>query len=433
MKKSIYTVFVLALLTFANAFGQRPFIQLTFTATYGGQALTIDSINIQNLTQGGDTMLFAPDTVLVLNYVTGIGDNIETGKNRLSVSQNFPNPFDGKTSFMLNVPEKDLIKINVFDLIGREVANFTDILDAGSHSFTFDAGNDKYYLLTAKSSSVSKSIKMMNFGNDRHQIKLDYQGKTESADFKSQKALSSFDYALGDQLRFIGYAATIYGVGSDVLEDAPQISKTYQFAILEGVPCPGMPTVTDTDGNFYKTVQIGDQCWMKENLKVGNIIDGSQNQTDNGIIEKYCYNNDTTNCDVYGGLYLWDEMMQYSTTPGVQGICMSGWHLPTDHEWTALTNYLGGEDVAGGAMKEAGTTHWLAPNTGAINESGFSGLPGGYNYSGSFGNLGSYGNWWSSTESFSDASGWSLYYFNGGVLRYYTHHPYGVSVRCVRD
>ncbi len=80
MKKSIYTVLVLALLTFANAFGQRPFIQLTFTATYGGQAVTLDSINIHNLTQGGDTTLFAPNTVLVLNYVTGIGDNIETGK-----------------------------------------------------------------------------------------------------------------------------------------------------------------------------------------------------------------------------------------------------------------------------------------------------------------------------------------------------------------
>jgi uncharacterized protein (TIGR02145 family) len=380
-------------------------------------------------------MLFAPDTVLVLNYVTGIGDNIETGKNRLSVSQNFPNPFDGKTSFMLNVPEKDLIKINVFDLIGREVANFTDILDAGSHSFTFDAGNDKYYLLTAKSSSVSKSIKMMNFDNDRHQIKLNYQGKTESTDFKSQKAIGSFDYALGDHLRFIGYAATTYGVGSDVLEDAPQISKTYKFAILEGVPCPGVPSVSDADGNIYNTVQIGGQCWMKENLKVGAMVNGSVEQTNNSIIEKYCYNNDPPNCDVYGGLYQWDEMMQYSTTPGVQGICMSGWHLPTDDEWTALTNYLGGEDVAGGAMKEAGTTHWLAPNTGATNSRGFTGLPAGVRISdGLFGYLGYYAYFWSSTE-YSGSIAWdrNLYYDGSYVYRFDDYKVHGFSVRCLKD
>jgi len=440
MKKSIYTVFVLALLTFANAFGQRPFIQLTFTATYGGQALTIDSINIQNLTQGGDTMLFAPDTVLVLNYVTGIGDNIETGKNRLSVSQNFPNPFDGKTSFMLNVPEKDLIKINVFDLIGREVANFTDILDAGSHSFTFDAGNEKYYLLTAKSSSVSKSIKMMNFGNDRHQIKLDYQGKTESTDFKSQKAIGSFDYALGDHLRFIGYAATTYGVGSDVLEDAPQISKTYKFAILEGVPCPGVPSVSDADGNIYNTVQIGGQCWMKENLKVGAMVNGSVEQTNNSIIEKYCYNNDPPNCDVYGGLYQWDEMMQYSTTSGIQGICMTDWHLPTNYEWGQLINYLGFRYVAGGKMKtigttEAGTGLWHSPNTGATNESGFSGLPGGYRYTnGTFYDIGSYGYFWISTQN-TTASAYSDDLSYGSTFIGHLSYTlgYGFSVRCVRD
>jgi uncharacterized protein (TIGR02145 family) len=440
MKKSIYTFFVLALLTISNAFGQRPFIQLTYTATYGGQAVTLDSINIHNLTQGGDTTLFAPNTVLVLNYVTGIGDNIETGINLFSVSQNFPNPFDGKTSFMLNVPEKDLIKISVFDLIGREVANFADILDAGSHSFTFDAGNEKYYLPTATSSTASQSIKMMNFGNDRHQIKLDYQGKAESADFKSQKAISSFDYALGDQLQFIGYAATTYGVGSDVLEDAPQISNTYQFTILEGVPCPGTPTVTDTDGNIYKTVQIGDQCWMKENLKVGTMVNGGVEQTNNLIIEKYCYDNDPANCEVYGGLYQWDEMMEYSTTPGIMGICMTGWHLPTDEEWTSLSDFLGGEDIAGGKTKTTGTIEdgtglWYSPNTGATNESGFTGLPVGFHYyDGSFGSLNDSGIWWSSTQG-SPTKAWnrSLYYGGAGVDRYLSSKWYGFSVRCLRD
>ncbi len=438
MKKATYTFLVLALLTFANAFGQRPFIQLTFTAAYNGQAVTLDSINIHNLTQGGDTMLYSPANVLVLDYVTGIRDKTQIGTNQFSISPNFPNPFDGKTSFTLNVPEKGLIKISVFDLIGREVANFADILDAGSHSFTFDAGNEKYYLLTATSSTASQSIKMMNFGIGGHLIKLDYQGKAESADFKSQKAIRSLDYDLGDQLRFIGYAATTYGVGSDVFEDAPQISKTYQFTILEGVPCPGVPTVTDADGNIYKIVQIGDQCWMKENLKVGAMVNGSGEQTNNGIIEKYCYDNDPGNCDVYGGLYQWDEIMQYSTAPTVQGICMNGWHLPTDDEWTTIINYLSDWEVAGGKMKTTGTFEqetglWHTPNTGATNESGFSSLPGGNCYGGSFYSLGSLGYWWSSSEYLSDAWNRGVCYNNGEVYRYYYNQTYGYSVRCVRD
>ncbi len=343
--------------------------------------------------------------------------------------------------FTLNVPEKDLIRISVSDLIGREVANFANILDAGSHSFTFDAGNEKYYLLTATSSSASQTIKMMNFGNGGHQIKLDYQGKAESAGFKSQKATSSFGYALGNQLRFTGYAATTAGTKSAVLEDTPQISKTYQFAILEGVPCPGMPTVTDADGNIYNTVQIGDQCWMKENLKVGTMINGGGEQTNNGIIEKYCYNNDPANCDMYGGLYQWNEMMNYTITQGVLGICMTGWHLPADAEWTTITDYLGGEDVAGGKMKtigtiEEGTGLWYSPNYGATSESGFSGLPGGCRDTGGpFYYIGSYGFFWSSSE-YSTTNAWYrfLLYYVADVYRtnYFTK-GYGFSVRCVRD
>ncbi len=125
----------------------------------------------------------------------------------------------------------------------------------------------------------------------------------------------------------------------------------------------------------------------------------------NSIIEKYCYNNSTANCDIYGGLYQWNEMMQYTTTPGAQGICpATGWHLPTDAEWTILTTFLGGEGIAGGKMKttgtiEAGTGLWYAPNTGATNESGFTALPGGYRSdNGDFDGLGYYAYFWSSTE-----------------------------------
>ncbi len=116
------------------------------------------------------------------------------------------------------------------------------------------------------------------------------------------------------------------------------------------------------------------------------MIPGTTEMTNNSIIEKYCYDNNTANCDAYGGLYQWNEMMEYSTTPGVRGVCPAGWHLPTDAECTILTNFLGGESIAGGKMKatgtiEAGTGLWHDPNIGATNEYGFTALPGGLRYS----------------------------------------------------
>ena len=195
----------------------------------------------------------------------------------------------------------------------------------------------------------------------------------------------------------------------------------------------GDPFTDPRDGQTYNSVQIGDQCWMAENLNIGGMINGSEEMTDNGVIEKYCYDNDPANCDEYGGLYQWNEMMEYTTTPGVQGICPSGWHLPTDGEWTTLTDFLGGESVAGGKMKETGTTHWNPPNTGATNESGFTALPGGYRLNGNFNNLGSNGSFWSSNENGANAWYRKLYCNYFDVARLNNNKNCGFSSRCLHD
>lgn len=196
----------------------------------------------------------------------------------------------------------------------------------------------------------------------------------------------------------------------------------------------GDPLLDTRDGQSYETVQICNQCWMAENLNIGNRIDGNSNQTNNGTIEKYCYSNSERNCSIYGGLYQWNEMMGYSTT-GVRGICPDGWHLPTDSEWTALTTYLGGESGAGGKMKETGTAHWISPNTGATNSSGFTALPGGSRFTdGSFYDVGIYGYWWSSRQDDSSYA-WYRYlcYNNASVLRLSYFKSFGFSVRCLKD
>lgn len=203
--------------------------------------------------------------------------------------------------------------------------------------------------------------------------------------------------------------------------------------VADAAPCPGTPTVNY--GQLYNTVMIGTQCWLRENLNIGTRINGLLNQTNNGIKEKYCYNDLESNCDVYGGLYQWNELMQYVTTPGVLGICPPGWHIPTDVEWGTLTTYLGGVTVAGGKMKEIGYSHWQYPNAGATNESGFTALPGGFrNTDGNFGVMGNNADLWSSSETVSNyAWGRVLHFSDVIVLRGDFPETLGLSVRCLQD
>jgi uncharacterized protein (TIGR02145 family) len=209
----------------------------------------------------------------------------------------------------------------------------------------------------------------------------------------------------------------------------------------------GNPIVDSRDGKSYTTVLIGIQCWFAQNLNVGTKINASSDQTNNSTIEKYCYNDLESNCDIYGGLYQWAEVVQYLNgatnttswspvpTGNVQGICPIGWHVPTDAEWTTLITYLGGESVAGGMMKETGTTHWVVPNTGATNTSGFTALPGGYEYfPDNFITIGYLAVLWSSTDG-PPTYGWirKMDYNYAIVSHINGLKTGGLSVRCLKD
>lgn len=209
------------------------------------------------------------------------------------------------------------------------------------------------------------------------------------------------------------------------------------WGLLNPVIC-GQPFMDPRNGKVYNTVKIGAQCWMKENLNIGTRISGSTAQTDNDIFEKYCYNNLETNCNVYGGLYEWDEIMNYTSSSdanpsGRQGICPTGWHIPSDAEWVQLLLYLGGNIVAGGKMKETGLTHWASPNYGASNSSGFTALPGG-TLMGIFAFFTENGFFWSSEEEDSQTS-WTLYlsYNDEFAGRYNYTKTYAFSARCVQN
>ena len=195
------------------------------------------------------------------------------------------------------------------------------------------------------------------------------------------------------------------------------------------------PITDDRDNKIYNTIQIGTQCWMKENMNIGTMTPGSSEQTNHESIEKYCYDDDETNCDVYGGLYQWDNAMQWSTTEGTQGLCPVGWHLPTNGELTILKDFLGGWSEAGSKMKEAGYIHWAPPNTGATNSSGFTALPGGHRTRNNvFYNLTYVDYFWSSSlNNEANAEYWYLTY-NYELVGYSGDQKiYGFSVRCIRN
>ena len=202
-------------------------------------------------------------------------------------------------------------------------------------------------------------------------------------------------------------------------------------------------TMTDFDNNRYHIVQVGNQVWMAENLKVthyrnGDIIpeisDGTQ--WSNLTTGAYCwFNNDqNTYKTLYGALYNWFAVSD------ARNISPAGWHIPSDAEWTILTTYLGGESEAGGKMKsvgtiEAGSGLWFSPNSSATNETGFSALPGGDRWhDGTIHDLGYYGYWWSATEyDLLDAWPRSLDSVNGWISRVNSYKTSGFSIRCLRD
>lgn len=200
-----------------------------------------------------------------------------------------------------------------------------------------------------------------------------------------------------------------------------------QFIEVSGIPCPGIPIVIDNDGNEYKTVLIGQQCWMAENLNSGRFVQSNYNERrhsdvyNNGFVEKYCYNNDTSNCTLYGGLYDWNEMMKYGSSQGSKGICPEGWHIPTIDEWNKLNEFYTVWD-AGKEIKVGGSSGFNAR------------LAGDRHATGSFYSFDATAFFWTSTnentnESWvKEASGCNDYI---GEIKASKHT--GMSVRCLKD
>jgi|GEM_PF-5226856 uncharacterized protein (TIGR02145 family) len=207
------------------------------------------------------------------------------------------------------------------------------------------------------------------------------------------------------------------------------------------IGCGATTTVDDTEGNTYDIITIGEQCWMQENLNVGTMIVGSADTSDDGSFEKYCYADSEVNCTASGALYGWNEAMGYSDTEGMQGICPSGWHLPTDDEWKILENELGMTPAA------QSSTGWRGTDQGDrlkivgacadgenCNESEFTAFIDGYrNRNGAFNGTGTDTYFWSSSEATATTT-WSRYLSSGyaTVYRFNDNKDAGFAIRCIK-
>ncbi|MFO7721913.1 MAG: FISUMP domain-containing protein [Bacteroidales bacterium] len=435
IRKNILIPGLLSLLSISALHSQTT-ITLTFTANAGGIHQPLDSIYVKNLTQDSDTMLYGNDTVLVLDHGIGIQEwGVEEPE---LISDAYPNPFIESTTFHVSVSKKDMVTIRIFDPAGREVTKYQENLAPGSHSFRFVPGSGTSHFLVAETSQQKQSIKLVNTGKGEGNARIEAIGY-QSLPSGLKLAIAGFPWAPGDDLVLVGIGEAGAGmVGFDAAEDNPSQSKTYTFGLLHGVPCLEYPLVTDADGNHYRGIRIGTQCWMQENLKTTRFDNGASiaKVTDGtawiGLTTPaYCWylNDSASYAAVYGPLYNW-----YAA--GAVNLCPSGWHVPTDAEWTVLIDHLGGSNIAGNKLKESGLLHWNSPNTGATNESAFTARPGGFR-EGTDGNyylMGNNGRYWSSTAS-SIANGWlrELNNSNGIVYRNNYTKKNGYSVRCIKD
>jgi len=190
--------------------------------------------------------------------------------------------------------------------------------------------------------------------------------------------------------------------------------------------CPASVTYS---GKTYNTIVIGSQCWLKENLDVGTRIDGAVDQTNNSILEKYCYGDISANCTTYGGLYQWNEAMQYVTTAGIKGICPTGWHIPRNAEFTTLSTTVGGD---GNSLKAVGQGSGAGAGT---NTSGFSALLAGFRDNNqSFTSLTLETYFWSSSERNPTVAYYTCLVSNDiNLYPYFSSKEDGFSVRCTKD
>ncbi|MCU0413877.1 MAG: T9SS type A sorting domain-containing protein [Ignavibacteriaceae bacterium] len=403
------------------------------------------SVKVENLQSGLIVNLNAGD-ILLLSTPTGIPEVKNLKSSGLKI---YPNPMTDKSTLEILPPVAGDATISVCDMTGKVLTQFKGYVENYKQEFSLSGIKNGLYIINVQGNGYQFSEKLLS--NRRSSGKAiiarvsnniqTVAEKKSIQDSKGVKATVDMAYNAGQRLKY----TAVSGNNKTVMTDIPTEDKTVTFTFTE---------CKDGDNIYYPIVVIGTQTWMAENLKTTKFKDGTTSIPNvTGDAEwaalstpSYCWsNNEIANKDTYGALYNW-----YTVNTG--NLCPTGWHVPTDGEWTIMENYL----IANGynydgtttgnqyAKALASTTLWISSTTtGAVgntdypakrNSTGFTALPGGYRLTtGQFPGVGYYGRWWSATEDTPLAWTRYLYQNYNYVHRYSYNKKYGYSVRCMKD
>ncbi len=428
--------FCLLLLSSMALLGQN--FNMTFTAS--GVANKVDSVIATNLRTNECVTLPGQET-LILALNTGI--ITREGESLQGIV--YPNPFAGKTTFVLNIPEPQTIFLKVHNLVGQMLTQTQIVLQPGSHSFAISLSRVGVYMISLTTDQGTKGFKVICTETTGAGDRIRYNGTIQGLLFPSLKetTIYTLGYKSGDILLYRCRG----GIHTTIITDSPTASANYEvpFALCQ-----------DPGGKNYAIVKIGAQTWMAENMAwLPAISDSSKGSDSLKHYYVYDYNGssvadakNTNNYKLYGVLYNWPaamdaEGLQKPVSGKSQAVCPTGWHLPDDGEWKMLEKTLGMSQAEADTIylrssgnvgeKLKSSLGWTGDGNGS-NSSGFTALPGGYrNTHGSFIYLNYYALFW--TSSLSDTSGWyrSLGSGDNGIYRLSTLKSHGFSVRCVKD
>lgn len=444
--KQIYLSFILIVLSVQLTTMQAQDYQISFTGT--GAATAVESIEVLNLTQGTSLSLSQGDILHLKDVVTSIySTKVQEGELRA-----YPNPMTERCNVEFLAKTSGIYSIELYDLTGKKMLSNQYNLKQGGHVFSIQGLSSGIYNLSIKTDNYFYTTKLLSKNNASSSASITYaHNKPTSTVLKRGLAENyvQMQYAEGDRLLISATSGNYTTVKSLV----PNANTTETFNFVE---------CTDGSGNNYPVVQIGDQVWMKENLKTTKYVDGtviptisdenSSGTTDDewAAILDYntwetaacCYYNDDENSE-YGVLYTYAAAMGAKegvatvVTGEVQGACPTGWHVPTNADWTALKDHITseGHSIENGDVLKT-TEGWNSNGNGA-DSYGFSALPGGCRFksSGSFFALGEEGYWWCSEEG-SSSSLVDYYYLTYNIEYLYDSSngkSSGYSIRCIRD
>jgi uncharacterized protein (TIGR02145 family) len=432
-------------------------VTVTLQSKYLKSMVNLDSIMVENLTQPNQMTLAAPPGI------TSYDIDLMKGKIINYIPENNTMPCINENINMLGclqlcvvLERSETFKVTLFNKIGQIKEQWTVECGQGMSLLNISAGIDQMFICVVEGKNFKNSFKIIGNSNGRIGFSLVQGIEMDNANIQKIKSVSGFVYAPGDDLRF---TAIRNGMYRNSISTIPQNLDT--ILIYLSLPCPGTSTVNDFDGNKYNTVLIGDQCWMRENLKSKYYADGTPLVNGTGVGDitfdyttKYWfdYDDNPTNSEIYGRLYTGAAMMNgtFGSTGNIQGICPVGWHVSSSVEWCKMEKLLDSTitdcsynphdpygTTIGNQLKETDTVHWQPINNIANDESGFNGLPGGNRGSFQFGGLRSFGIWWAWDPSVGIAPGQQqmreLAWNNSMIFREMFISSAGFSVRCIKD